>query len=51
MKVVKLYPWEVHEFPWGVAIKKRKGKWTHVFVQDQELNVENIEVELHENGI
>ena len=51
MKVVKLHPWEVYEFPWGAAVKKKNGKWTHVFVQGQELNVENIDVVLHENGI
>ena len=43
--------WEVHEFPWGTAVKKRNGDWTHVYIQDQELNVENMSVILHENGI
>jgi hypothetical protein len=49
--VIDLKPWEAYEFPWGSAVKKRNGKWTHIFICDQEINVENIEVILHENGI
>lgn len=49
--VIDLKPWEVHVFPWGSAVKKRNGKWTHIFIAGQEVNVENIEVILHENGI
>lgn len=51
--VTHLMPWEVHEFNWGTAIKKRNGDWLCLFLypDGQEINVENIKVELHENGI
>ena len=51
MTVVKFAPWEVHQFPWGSAVKKRNGSWTRVFIGGQELNVDNIKVILHDNGI
>ena len=51
MVVVEFKPWEVHKFPWGSAVKKTNGNWTHVCIGDQVLNVENIRVVLHENGI
>jgi hypothetical protein len=49
--VINLYPYEVYKFSWGSAVKKRNGKWTHIFIGEQEINVEGIEVILHENGI
>lgn len=50
-EVVELNPWEVHEFPWGTAVKHRKGNWTHIFIGDQQLNVEKYNVILHRGGI
>lgn len=55
MKVTPLMPWETVEFPWGSAVRKRKGEWTHIFLKPngQEINLEDngIKVMLHENGI
>lgn len=50
-KVHKLKPWEVVEFPWGTAVRKRNGDWTHVFIGDQELDVTGMNVRLNGNGI
>lgn len=50
-KVVPLNPWEVYTFPWGSAVKKRGGRWTHIFIGQQELDVTDIEVELTHRGI
>ncbi|WP_199614610.1 hypothetical protein [Paenibacillus alkalitolerans] len=46
-------PWEVIVFPWGSAVRNRTtDTWTNLFLPDgQELNVENIPVILHDNGI
>jgi hypothetical protein len=51
--VINLYPYEVFEFPWGLAIKKRNGKWEKIFLKPtgQEIDVSNIKVIIHENGI
>lgn len=51
MSVIELLPWEVFTFNWGTAVKKRNGKWTQIFIQGQEINVEHIEVILHDSGI
>ncbi len=50
-KVHSLKPWEVVEFSWGTAVRKRNGDWTHVFIGDQELDVTGMNVRLHGNGI
>jgi len=53
-KVVPLFCYAVYEFPWGTAVKeKRTGKWTTVFLKPdgQRIDVSNIEVILHNNGI
>ncbi len=53
-KVVPLFCYAVYEFPWGTAVKeKRTGKWTTVFLKPdgQGIDVSNIEVILHNNGI
>lgn len=53
-KVVPLFGYAVYEFPWGTAVKeKRTGKWTTVFLKPdgQRIDVSNIEVILHDNGI
>jgi hypothetical protein len=52
--VIQLHRWEVYGFPWGTAVKeKRTGKWTNIFLRPdgQEIDVSNIEVILHDNGI
>ena len=52
--VVPLFGYAVYEFPWGTAVKeKRTGKWTNTFLRPdgQEIDVSNIEVILHDNGI
>ncbi len=49
--VIDLKLWEVHEFPWGCAVKKRNGRWTRIIIGEQTIDVENIGVILHENGI
>jgi len=51
--VVELPQYEVHEFLWGSAVKDRRGKWIRIFIgpDGQEINTENIDVILHENGI
>jgi hypothetical protein len=52
--VVPLFGYAVYEFPWGTAVKeKRTGKWTNIFLRPdgQEIDVSNIEVILHDNGI
>jgi hypothetical protein len=53
-KVVNLFQWEVVDFPWGTAVReKRTGEYVRIFLkpQAQEIDVEHIPVELHENGI
>lgn len=52
--VVKLYPgYEIESFPWGAASKNLKtNTYDMLFFPDgQELNVENWELILHENGV
>jgi prepilin-type processing-associated H-X9-DG protein len=52
--IIEIKPWEVVKFPWGIAVRHRKGKWANiVFYDGQELNLETIgmDVILHENGI
>ena len=52
--VIDLFRYEVHEFPWGSAIKEqRTRKWTKLFLKPsgQEVDLEGLEVILHDNGI
>jgi hypothetical protein len=52
--VIQLHRWEVYGFPWGTAVREqRTGKWTNIFLRPdgQEIDVSNIEVILHDNGI
>ncbi|WP_179107175.1 hypothetical protein [Sediminibacillus massiliensis] len=46
-------PYEVVEFDWGTAVRHRNGKWEKLFISPdgQEIDVTNIEVILHGNGI
>ena len=54
-KVIPLFGYSVYEFPWGAAIKEiRTGKWLTIFIGSdtaQEIDVSNIAVILHDNGI
>jgi len=53
-KVVNLFRYEVREFSWGTAVREqRTGKYLEIFLKPdgQEIDVEGIPVELHENGI
>lgn len=53
--VVELKPWETVEFPWGTAVRKRRGEWTNLYLKPtgHEINLEEmgIKVILHDNGI
>jgi len=52
--VIPLQVWEMHEFAWGTAVREhRTGRWTHVVLKPdgQQINVEHLNVVLHENGI
>lgn len=51
--VIDLLPYEVYEFEWGSAVKHRNGKWERVFLSPnaQEIDLSNLEVIIHENGI
>ncbi|MDD6134064.1 MAG: hypothetical protein PUB49_05055 [Selenomonadaceae bacterium] len=53
-KVVSLFQWEVHTYFWGTAVKERRtGKWVAAFLSPggQEINLEGLNVEIHENGV
>lgn len=51
--VTELLPWETVSFSWGTAVRHRGGKWTNLFLYPdaQEINVEHLDVILHDNGI
>jgi hypothetical protein len=52
--VVPLFGYAVYEFPWGAAVKeKRTNKWILVCLKPdgQEIDVSNLKVILHDNGI
>lgn len=51
--VIPLLPYEVYEYSWGSAIKKKNMEWEKVFIKPtaQEIDVTGIKVFLHENGI
>lgn len=54
-KVIPLFGYSVYEFPWGSAVKEvRTGKWLKIFIVSstvQEIDISNITVILHHNGI
>lgn len=52
-QVIDLKPWEVVAFSWGTGVRHRSGKWVRIFISPlaQEIDVENLNVKLHENGI
>lgn len=47
------WKWEVVEFSWGTAVRDPHGKWYTLFLfpDAQEINVEHLNVILHDNGI
>ena len=49
----ELSPWEVVQFSWGTGVRHRKGKWDRLYLNGtgQEINVEHMNVILHDNGI
>ena len=50
--VVPLFRWGVYVYPWGTAVKEqRTDKWTTICIGDQELDVTDRSIILHENGI
>jgi hypothetical protein len=52
--VIPLHVWEVVQFSWGTAVRhQRTMKWTNAFLlpDGREINLEGIDVELHDNGI
>lgn len=50
--VVPIKAWEVYVFPWGTAVRHRRGKWQKVFLKGgQEIDVSNMDVIIDEYGI
>ena len=50
--VVELKPWEAVKFSWGGAIRHANGDWEKVILNNgQEIDLTNVDVLLHENGI
>lgn len=51
--VIPLNAYEVYEFEWGSAIKRRNGDWEDVYLKPnaQKIDVMNLHVTLHDNGI
>ena len=51
-EVVSLFRHEVFVYFWGTAVREaRTKKWIAVFIGGQEINLEKVNVEIHENGI
>ena len=51
-KILPLNTYDVYEFPWGSAVKDwRRDKWLTIHISESEVDVENIRVRLHDNGI
>lgn len=48
-----LHPWEAVAFPWGAAVRHRKGDWTHVCIGELTIDLADVPhgVILHPNGI
>lgn len=53
MAVLYMPKYEVFTFKWGSAVKDRSGKWIKIFIAPlgQEIDVSDLQIELHENGI
>ena len=51
-ELVNLFRHEVFVYSWGTAVREaRTQKWIAVFIGGQEINLEKMNVEIHENGI
>jgi len=51
-EVVSLFRHEVFVYFWGTAVREaRTKKWIAVFIGGQKINLEKVNVEIHENGI
>ena len=51
-ELINLFRYEVFVYPWGTAVREaRTQKWIAAFIRGQEINLEKINVEIHENGI
>ena len=52
-KVTHIYPWIIHELDWCAYMSDRKGKIYKIFLKPdgQEIDVEYLNVVVHENGI
>lgn len=53
-EVVPLHRWEVYEYFWGTAIREQKtDKWHTLYLKPdgQEIDIEHLEVIIHDNGI
>jgi len=47
-------PWEVYTYFWGTAVKNSlTDNWHSIYLKPrgQEVNLDNIQVDIHENGI
>jgi len=46
-------PWEVVRFPWGTAVRHRKGKWDVAFLSPDafEVDLRRLKAELTDEGI
>lgn len=52
MDAVKFLPWETVQFPWGAAVRHRKGDWQLVYLKNgSEIDIKGLNVILHDNGI
>lgn len=52
--VINLFTWEVFSYFWGTAVRERRtGKWVKAYLKPdgKEIDLENIAVDIHENGI
>lgn len=52
--VINLFTWEVFNYFWGTAVRERHtGKWIKAYLKPdgKEIDLENIDVDIHENGI
>lgn len=52
-EVIKLEPYIVEEYPWGNAVRHRKGDYESIVLlpSGQVVDVNGLLIELHENGI
>lgn len=52
MSCSKLKPWETVVFPWGTAVRHRKGRYETIILRDgQEIDVSGYNVTLSDSGI